>query len=57
VLWRERKSEQQEKVSLRNQVSVDFAEAARRRFEELPGVLTELSERFQEVNKRFLDPA
>ena len=50
-------SERQDKISLLNQLPVDFAETAKKRFKELADVQTELFERFQEANKRWLDRA
>ena len=54
---KETQSERQDKVSLLNQIPVDFAETAKKRFKELADVQTELFEQFQEVNKRWLDRA
>ena len=50
-------SERQGKSSLLNQIPVDFAETAKKRFEELADAQTELFEQFQEANKRWLDRA
>jgi Phasin protein len=53
----ESQSERQDKAFQANQIPVDFAETAKRRFSELADVQTELVERFQEANKRWLDRA
>lgn len=41
--------------SLLNRMPIDFAEAAKKRFEELTDVQSELFSRFQDTNKQWLD--
>jgi len=57
VAQKETQTERQDKVSLLNQIPVDFAETAKKQFKELADAQTELFEQFQEVNKRWLDRA
>lgn len=52
---KESQSGQFGKVSFFNQNSVEFAEMAKKRFEEFSGVQSELFQRFQEAGKQWLD--